>query len=210
MCVTHFTWKIGIYYSFLQCVDAFVDEIWWEEQDSTKCDKICELKFTSEEWVWVNTFLGLLSVCLIFHLCLQYQILMLLSMQIMLNRPFHLTMSWLFIWWSQHLKLSTGHGLVRLTMWSIHHLPLPFMLHVRRSMSTMRRPWSLLCISWQWVWIFAHIWHIIDMFLVLNPKEKLGYFKKHWSSDLQEDVVKCIKEVVWVSSSLLISGTNLI
>jgi hypothetical protein len=48
------------------------------------------------------------------------------------------------------------------------------------------------------------------MFLVLNPKEKLGYFKKHWSSDLQEDVVKCVEEVVWASSFLPISGTNLI
>jgi hypothetical protein len=116
MCVTHFTQKIGIYYSFLQCVDAFVDELRWEEQDSTKRDKIRELKLTSEEWVRVNTFLGLLSVCFIFHLCLRYQILMLLSMQIMLNRPFHPTMSRLFIWRSQHLKLSTGHGLVGLTV----------------------------------------------------------------------------------------------
>jgi hypothetical protein len=48
------------------------------------------------------------------------------------------------------------------------------------------------------------------MFLVLNPKEKLGYFKKHWSLDLQEDVVKCIEEVVWVSLPLPISGTKLI
>ena len=28
-----------------------------------KWDKIHKLKLTSEEWVWVNTFLGLLSVC---------------------------------------------------------------------------------------------------------------------------------------------------
>ncbi|KAF8218905.1 hypothetical protein L208DRAFT_1345764 [Tricholoma matsutake] len=40
----------------------------WEEQDSVKCDKIRELKLTSEEWLRVNTFLGLLSVCLLFHL----------------------------------------------------------------------------------------------------------------------------------------------
>jgi hypothetical protein len=48
------------------------------------------------------------------------------------------------------------------------------------------------------------------MFLVLNPKEKLGYFKKHWSRELQEDVVKCVEEVVWASSPLLITGTNII
>ena len=50
---------------FLQCVDAFVDELRWEEQDSTKHDKIHELKFTSEEWTQVNTFLDLLTVCFV-------------------------------------------------------------------------------------------------------------------------------------------------
>ena len=50
-------------YSFLQCIDAFVDELRWEEQDSTKRDKIHELKLTTEEWVQVGTFLDLLSVC---------------------------------------------------------------------------------------------------------------------------------------------------
>ena len=47
---------------FLQCVDAFVDELRWEEQDSTKHDKIRELKLTSEEWTQVNIFLDLLTV----------------------------------------------------------------------------------------------------------------------------------------------------
>ena len=50
---------------FLQCVDAFVDELRWEEQDSTKRDKIRELKLTSEKWTWVNTFLDLLTVCFV-------------------------------------------------------------------------------------------------------------------------------------------------
>jgi hypothetical protein len=44
-------------------VDTFVDELQWEEQDSSKRDKIRELKLTSEEWGCINTFLGLLSVC---------------------------------------------------------------------------------------------------------------------------------------------------
>ena len=48
------------------------------------------------------------------------------------------------------------------------------------------------------------------MFLALNPKEKLGYLKKHWSLDLQEDVVKCAEEVVCASSPLPISGADLI
>ncbi|KAF8230431.1 hypothetical protein L208DRAFT_1281721 [Tricholoma matsutake] len=52
----------------IKCIDAFVNELHWEEQDSVKHDKIRELKLTSEEWLRVNTFLGLLSVCLLFHL----------------------------------------------------------------------------------------------------------------------------------------------
>jgi hypothetical protein len=47
-----------------QCVDTFVDELRWEEQDSVKRDKIRELKLTGEEWARVSTFLGLLSVSL--------------------------------------------------------------------------------------------------------------------------------------------------
>ena len=31
---------------------------------------------------------------------------------------------------------------------------------------------------------------------VLNPKEKMNYFKKHWSKELQGQVVKCVEEVV--------------
>ena len=38
--------------------------------------------------------------------------------------------------------------------------------------------------------------------LVLNPKEKMGYFKKHWPIDLQEEVRKCIEEKVYPSSLL--------
>jgi hypothetical protein len=34
------------------------------------------------------------------------------------------------------------------------------------------------------------------MLLVLNPKEKMRYFKKHWSADLQEEVMKCVEEIV--------------
>lgn len=32
--------------------------------------------------------------------------------------------------------------------------------------------------------------------LVLNPKEKMSYFKKHWSMELQGEVIKCVEEVV--------------
>ena len=47
---------------FLQCVDAFVDDLRWDEKDLSKREKIRELKLTNEEWVRVSTFLGLLSV----------------------------------------------------------------------------------------------------------------------------------------------------
>ena len=54
--------EIFYIYSSLQCIDAFIDELRWGEQDSAKRDKIRELKLTSEEWVHVGTFLDLLSV----------------------------------------------------------------------------------------------------------------------------------------------------
>ena len=43
---------------------------------------------------------------------------------------------------------------------------------------------------------------IADISLVLNPKEKMGYFKKHWSTELQEEVLKCIEDEVYLSSCL--------
>jgi hAT family C-terminal dimerisation region len=36
----------------------------------------------------------------------------------------------------------------------------------------------------------------INTIPVLNPKEKMTYFKKHWSPELQDDVVACLEEVV--------------
>jgi MoaA/NifB/PqqE/SkfB family radical SAM enzyme len=46
----------------VQCVDAFVDELRWEEMDLAKREKIRELKLTSEEWERVHLFLSLLNV----------------------------------------------------------------------------------------------------------------------------------------------------
>ena len=40
------------------------------------------------------------------------------------------------------------------------------------------------------------ILHITDTHVVLNPREKMGYFKKHWSVDLQEEVMTCVEELV--------------
>jgi hypothetical protein len=60
--------EIGIHHLFSQSVDVFVDELRWEEPDSSKRDKIRELKLTKEEWDRVQIFLGLLSVCSLFYL----------------------------------------------------------------------------------------------------------------------------------------------
>jgi hypothetical protein len=60
--------QIDIHHLFLQSVDAFVDELRWEEQDSSKRDKIRGLKLKKEEWVRVEIFLGLLSVRSLFYL----------------------------------------------------------------------------------------------------------------------------------------------
>jgi hypothetical protein len=60
--VAYFIQRLELIVSYSQCVDTFVDELRWEEQDSSKRDKIRELKLTGEEWGRVNMFLGLLSV----------------------------------------------------------------------------------------------------------------------------------------------------
>jgi len=31
--------------------------------------------------------------------------------------------------------------------------------------------------------------------MILDPRQKMGYFKKHWSAELQVDVIKCVEEV---------------
>jgi hypothetical protein len=37
-----------------------------------------------------------------------------------------------------------------------------------------------------------------SQFLVLNPKEKMAHFRKHWSEDIQQDVLDCAEDVVCV------------
>jgi hypothetical protein len=134
--------KIVIYHLFSQSVDAFVDELRWEEQDSSKRDKIRELKLTTEEWARVNIFLDLLSVCL--SLSSTYNSLMYFSMPIMPNKPSHLTKSRSFIWQFPHSRPFTGHGLLGLTVQNTSRLRLLFMQHVKRLMSTTRKLRSLL------------------------------------------------------------------
>jgi hypothetical protein len=40
---------------------------------------------------------------------------------------------------------------------------------------------------------------------VLNPKEKMVHFKKHWSEDLQQEVLDCAEEVVCGTSDFVLA-----
>ncbi|KAG6893873.1 hypothetical protein C0993_012781, partial [Termitomyces sp. T159_Od127] len=42
-------------------VNTFIDELRWEETDSSKRDKIRLLKLDEKEWTQVNSFMDLLS-----------------------------------------------------------------------------------------------------------------------------------------------------
>ena len=68
MCVTSSNGGLKFIAYLLQCIDAFIGELRWEELDLTKHEKMHEQKLTSEEWAWVTIFLGLLSVSLLLHL----------------------------------------------------------------------------------------------------------------------------------------------
>ena len=133
------------------------------------------------------------------------------SMPIMLNKPFHLTMSWLFIMQFLHWKPFTKHGSVGPTIQNFSCSPLPFMLHAKRSMNTVLRWPNLLHTSCQWVRLFLLLSCTLDvsnLSLVLNLKEKMKYFKKHRLAELQEEVLKCVEEEVYLISLLSISGAN--
>ena len=120
-----------------------------------------------------------------------------LSMPIMLNKHSHPKTFQLFIWLFQRSKPFTGHCSVVPIVQNMNHLPLPFTLHVRRSMSTTTKLRSLPRASCQWVRSFVLTpSRITNILLVLNPKEKMSYFKKNWPSDLHEDVLKCVEEEV--------------
>ncbi len=68
MCVTSSNGGLKFIAYLLQCIDAFIGELRWEESDLTKRDKMCKQKLISEEWARVTIFLGLLIVCLPLHL----------------------------------------------------------------------------------------------------------------------------------------------
>ena len=49
MCIASFILRFVFIVCFLQFIDAFVDELRWEEDNSAKHDKIHELKLRGEE-----------------------------------------------------------------------------------------------------------------------------------------------------------------
>jgi hypothetical protein len=52
-----------------QCVNDFIDELYWDEKDQAKRYKIHNLKLMDDEWARVATFLGLLSMCYQYCCC---------------------------------------------------------------------------------------------------------------------------------------------
>jgi hypothetical protein len=46
------------------------------------------------------------------------------------------------------------------------------------------------------IYLALFVEKLLTWLLVLNPKEKMAYFKRHWSTELQEDVRQCVVEVV--------------
>jgi len=78
---------------------------------------------------------------------------------------------------------------------------LVFLQHSMWPVTRLRKPLIHLCPLWQWVGDMFTCWyHIITskVHLVLNPKEKMLHFKKHWFKELQGDVLKCLEEVVYL------------
>ena len=196
--------------SFLQCIDAFVDELRWEEHDSAKRDKIHELKLTSEEWVRVDIFLGLLSVCLPLYI---YVVSKLNNLQHADNAQQAFSSD----------NVPTLHCAIP-ALEALHRAwfsragrskfqPFTLALHAACNKineyceKTTESPAHIMSMSMSFSLLSCTL-DLSDISLVFNPKEKMGYFKKHWSAELQEEVLKCVEEEVNPSSPLSIPGAN--
>ncbi|KAG6899109.1 hypothetical protein C0993_000826, partial [Termitomyces sp. T159_Od127] len=44
--------------------------------------------------------------------------------------------------------------------------------------------------------------------MILDPREKMSYFKKYWLKDLQADIVRCVEEVETQLPKSLAKGLN--
>ena len=96
-----------------------------------------------------------------------------------------LTMSQPFTMQYLHQKPFIKHDLVRLSIQNFSHSSWPLMLHARRSMSMS--------------FVIILHFHVADILLVFDLKEKIGYFKKHQSADVkvtQKHYLMCGLEVL--------------
>jgi len=111
------------------------------------------------------------------------------------SNHFCLIKFWPFTSLFQHFQHFTKHGQLVPSNQNISHLLLPLRQCIQRLMNTTTRQLIPLHSSWPWVSACSHQQHLLTQLLVLNPKEKLSYFKKHWLLELQE-VMTCAEEVV--------------
>ncbi|KAG6874678.1 hypothetical protein C0993_012652, partial [Termitomyces sp. T159_Od127] len=143
-------------------IDTFVDELRWEESDSSRRDKIRALKLDKEEWKRVGSFTDLLS-----HADNAQQAFS--SDQVS----------------TLHLAIPALEGLYR--AWSSRANRAKyssFSLALHAACQKIDNYYEKTTNSPAYI-----------MTMILDPREKMSYFKKHWPKDLQTDVLKCIKEV---------------
>lgn len=130
---------------------------------------------------------------------------MLCSGQILRNRPFHPT---LFLLFTMHFPLSRlciRLGRAVSTVISILTLLMLSVLVPQRYNSIMSSPPTRMLIRWRCVRIqffkLSFVSH--SVLLVLDPSVKMSYFQKHWSKELQDEVIKSAEGVVRFSCCLL-------
>ncbi|KAG6870481.1 hypothetical protein C0995_012706 [Termitomyces sp. Mi166 len=143
-------------------INTFVDELRWEETDSSKRNKIHALKLDEEEWKQVSSFTDLLM-----HANNAQQAF--LSDHVSTLHLAIPALEALYRAWSSranHAKYAAFTPALQATCQKINDY----------YEKTTNSP--------------AYI-----MAMILDPREKMSYFKKHWPKDLHVKVLKCVREV---------------
>ena len=196
-----------IFLFFFQSIDIFVNELCWDKNNLSKCNKICALKLNNDKWQHVNMSLDLLSVHIlwfelseiIWHFA---SMLTTCSKHFLSNKP--VSSIWLFL----PLKHFIEHGHLMLDAQSIKDLPMLLNLLTKKLMNITKRPLNHLLISCQWVGFLlctscGETTNIVILLLVLNLKEKMTYFRKHWETGLQREV-RNVQKKWYMKHSLMI------
>ncbi|KAN0105652.1 hypothetical protein V8E52_010827 [Russula decolorans] len=136
-----------------ECVNDFIDELYWDEKDQAKRYKIHNLKLMDDEWArHANNAQQAFS-----------------SEQVS----------------TLHLAIPTLEALYR--AWSTR-ADRPkykcFVSSLQAACTKIDKYYKKTTESPAYI-----------MAMILNPKEKMKYFKKHWSPELQDNVVECVEEV---------------